>query len=829
MRKFVTHSGLLLVIAMCSLACVSNRKVSAAEPAAAPVVRKAIAPTGVAGKPGGEELDIVRGGASGVAIIVSPNAGPNEKLAAKDLSKYIDLMSTATLPVIDKQAQIDEVLKSNVPIIFVGQEATKADPSIKADLEKAAKKNPTLRADSIVARRKGKHVYLAGNNDEAHYYAVAYLLQQWGCRWYTQTEFGECIPDLPNLSIGELNFVYGPPFEIRKYWISWVGDYTGKEEFMRRNYMNNLGVPCGHAMDKYTKELTPPGKTMFNIPISDPKTAEVVAKQVVDQFGKGEHVMMGMEDGIYENDYKPDIEVNAAIRDKYFQKQSLTDSFMLFYNALAKRLQDAHPNSPAKIGFLAYSNITLPPQRDIKAERSLVAYLAPIDIDPNHTMDDPISPPKQEYREMMYRWAEVMQGRVAIYDYDQGMLVWRDIPNPSHQMFRHDVKHYAKAGILGIDTESRHALGTVFLNLYFRGQLMWNPNADVDQLLADFYPSFYGPAAEPMSRYWSAIYDAWEKTIVTEHEYYTAPAIYTEELIERLRKDLAAAEEAMKPVAAKANKNRNDKLYLERMKFTRLSFTILDNYMAMVRLAATQGDYKAAAEAGEKGLAARRQMTDMGGIFTTYKGMHAGKEESGYAWFPGEVQQYRELGEFTDGTKGTLLQKLPLEWAFHRDPNDTGLPMGWARKPADLKFWNANKDRFPLRQRKDYPITEWEMLRTDLYAQAQGVLHPDNQSFTGYMWYKTEADLKASDANGPIAIRFPGLFCEAWLYVNGHLVARREQNPIWWYNDYRFEWDVNLSGHLKPGKNDITLRVWNTHHNGGIWRRPFLYAPKAAK
>ena len=46
---------------------------------------------------------------------------------------------------------------------------------------------------------------------------------------------------------------------------------------------------------------------------------------------------------------------------------------------------------------------------------------------------------------------------------------------------------------------------------------------------------------------------------------------------------------------------------------------------------------------------------------------------------------------------------------------------------------------------------------------------------------------------------------------------------MWWVNDYRFEWDVDLTGKLKAGKNTIVLRLNNPHHMGGIWRRPFLY------
>ena len=57
------------------------------------------------------------------------------------------------------------------------------------------------------------------------------------------------------------------------------------------------------------------------------------------------------------------------------------------------------------------------------------------------------------------------------------------------------------------------AMATVFLNLFFRGQLMWDPDADVGRMLTEFYPAFYGPMAEPMARYWNAIFQAWNTTL----------------------------------------------------------------------------------------------------------------------------------------------------------------------------------------------------------------------------------------------------------------------------------------------------------------------------
>ena len=779
-----------------------------------------------AGTSGRDDLLIADASGAKATVVVAADAGKWEKQAATDLVKYIEVMTGAKPALADAAESVPAALKSKGILLIVGEEALKADPSLKTALAKVMKPNPTLRADAFVVRRKGGHVLIAGNHDEAHYYAAAHLLHLWGCRWYLPTDFGECIPQHAALKVGALDFAYGSPFEVRHYWLSWNASTLGQAEFQRRNFGNNVNVPSGHALGKYTKDLVPKGKTMYNVPIAEDATAEHVAKQVVATFGKGQHVMLGLEDGLYESDSPKDKELKSGYVDKYFLTPSMTDAFMTFYNNVARHLVKEHPASPAKIGFLAYANITLPPQRNIIAEKPLVAYLAPIDIDPIHGMDDPKSPPRQEYREMMYRWAQVMQGRVAIYDYDQGMLVWRDIPNPAIAAIRQDIKHYRKAGILGISTESRGAMATTFLNLHVRLQLAWNPDADVDKLLAEFYPKFYGPAAVPMAAYWTAINSAWEQSIITEHEHFVAPAIYTPALMKELKQHLLAAEAIMASASRKLGELPRDwKKFEERMKFTRLGFDVLENYMAMTTAAATEADFKAAAAAGERALAARLALANMNPTFTTrVVGVAAESEKSGAAWFPGEVKQYRDLLALTDGTKGKLIAKTPLEWAFRRDPNDTGLPGGWAYREPDLSWWKAQKDKTGTAVHQNNP-GHWEMLRTDLYAQAQGVITPDFHSYTGHAWYRTELDLKAADTQGKVHLMFPGLFNECWLYVNGSLVAHREQRAMWWYNDYKFEWDVDVSGQLKPGKNAITLRLHNPHHFGGIFRRPFLYRP----
>jgi hypothetical protein len=753
-----------------------------------------------------DNLAIVADGQSRAVIVVSSEAGPWERRAAEDLRKYIALMSGASLPIVTAAPD------PGVPAIVVGRAALAAEPALAERLQGVIKQDPLIRADGIVAERIGPRVYLAGSNDESHYFAATWLLQQWGCRWYLPTEIGEAIPERRDLGVGALSHAYAPPFEIRHYWLSWNGDGTGATEFRRRNFMTETGTgSMGHALGQYLKTYPPLAGSLRNIPFSSPALAEHVANEIGARYAAGEDISLSIEDTIQIPD--PSDYPLVTEYDRYMLLPSVTDAMMTFYNNVGRLLRERHPASKAKISGLAYSNVTLPPRIVANVEPNVVMWIAPIDIDPNHAMTDPRSPPRREYKSMMESWAALMKGRLAIYDYDQGMLVWRDLPNPSHHVFAEDVKHYRNAGILGIGTESRGATATTFLNLFFRGQLMWDPEQDAERLLAEFYPLFYGPAAQPMAAYWGAIFEAWKRTIVTEHEYYVAPAIYTPELVAELKAHLAAAEALVAPLRDKADLSRNERLLIERMRFTRLGFDVIENYVAMVARGARDGDYKAAAAAGERALAAREALTAMNPTFTTYKTIG----ESGPSWFPGEVQQMRDLGALMDGTKGELVALLPLHWSFRVT---APVPADWVYRGKE----SESPTDGAVALEEPTPDRGWRSVRTDLYLQAQGILAEDGQSPLGTYWYQTTVDLTEEQAEKPLSILFPGLFNESWLYINGELIAKWNPATPWWRSDYHFDWDVPVTDRLKPGRNVIALRGFNHHHAGGLFRRPFLYA-----
>ena len=420
-------------------------------------------------------LVIASEGVSRAPIVVRDAAGPWEQRAADDLARYIALMTGGAPQRLTSPPE-------GMPAIIVGDAAVQSQPDVASKLRGAAKSNPVVQADAILVQRKGQRLYVAGSNDESHYFAAAWLLQRWGCRWYMPTAFGEHVPRHQSLSIAGLDHVYAPPFEVRHYWLSWNGDKSGSEEFRRRNFMSAATIPgAGQVLDQYTANLAPAGQSHFNVPFSAPATAAHVASRIEADYAAGKDISLAIADGVYSND-DPGDRALISEYDRYFLRPSLSDAMITLYNNVAQILSARHPQSPSRIGGLAYVNVTLPPRKVRSAAPNIVMWIAPIDIDPNHSMDDPRSPPRQEYRQMVRGWAAVMDGRLAIYDYDQSMLVWRDLPNPSHHVFAREVKIYRNIGILGFGTESRGAFATTFLNLFFRGQLMWNPDADVNAM-----------------------------------------------------------------------------------------------------------------------------------------------------------------------------------------------------------------------------------------------------------------------------------------------------------------------------------------------------------
>ena len=49
------------------------------------------------------------------------------------------------------------------------------------------------------------------------------------------------------------------------------------------------------------------------------------------------------------------------------------------------------------------------------------------------------------------------------------------------------------------------------------------------------------------------------------------------------------------------------------------------------------------------------------------------------------------------------------------------------------------------------------------------------------------------------------------------------KHVIWWLGENEIDFDV--SEFVRPGKNTITIRIWNDTEIGGMFNRGFLWSP----
>ena len=128
-----------------------------------------------AGKSSAKDLVVASDGSVRAVVLVAPDAGAHEAQAAKDLVKYVGMMCGQAPKLIDSEPEIKSAMAGKGAKLILGELALSAKPTLRSSLKRVLKKKPHLRTDGIVLLRDGDKVYIAGNNDLAHYFAVAEL------------------------------------------------------------------------------------------------------------------------------------------------------------------------------------------------------------------------------------------------------------------------------------------------------------------------------------------------------------------------------------------------------------------------------------------------------------------------------------------------------------------------------------------------------------------------------------------------------------------------------------------------------------------------------
>lgn len=432
-----------------------------------------------------------------VPIVVSPKASDGTKLVAKELAEYLGRITGAKF----------EVLEGNgARGIVLGTLAEFPVPELTPHL---AIRNTYDGKEAFAIRTEAQRVLLIGATDLGVSHAAFRFLESLGCRWFFPSQAWEVVPERKSLTVS-IDETDRPRILARRIWYGYGafadkghphGGSTQKDyqAWSRHNRMaGSFAVHAGHAWQTIIAE----NKKIFTehpeylalvdgerkgpqLCVSNPAVQKLAAEWALKQFEKyptREMVSMECSDGRGHCEC-PECKKLGSVSNRVFG----------LANHVAREVGKKYPGK--LVGCLAYSDHSEPPT--FALEPNVYVQLTAGFNYGQYSHDELVELwPKQCKNLGFYEYFSVW-----LWDFDK--LPGGNGANLSRT--RTMIDRYVKAGATSFDAESGNNWGVHGRGYYIANKLLWNPQANVDALLADFYDKAFGPAAAPMKRYYERI------------------------------------------------------------------------------------------------------------------------------------------------------------------------------------------------------------------------------------------------------------------------------------------------------------------------------------
>ena len=718
---------------------------------------------------------LVSDGRPAATLVLPAETTIREATAARELQTYLMRMSGALLPIAHEGEGADGSR------VLIGAVAGYTYPDAPAGMA------------GFRLRTDGRDVLVRGEDDFATLYAACELLERLGVRWYLPGRIGEVVPERATIRLPRLNVTESPDFAMR--WI-------GRDEWSYRNKCNGPAGDLGRGFDiepsvyhsQYRfmsatdyfdehpewfaledgKRLGDPHvKPCTTNPEMIRRTAANMAA-LLDANPGTDLVSLSYTDYAH---YCECADCTALDEPDVPKDQSMSRRTLIFYNAVAEELMRTHPDARILAG--AYHVYNRPPRDpDLRAHPALSLVLCHYtEYCSVHAVNDPTCPLNVEYDRLLKDWQRLIPD-VYFYEYYHSdgnhHMPWQIV-----SATREDIPYFRELGCGGLYTQYGQVWNT-FLNYYVGAKLLWDADTDVDALLAEFYPSFFGPAAGPMEDYLTTLIDAIHGT---ELHMCTCSLggrdprkVFTPELLTTLR---ASVEEAKRLAA-------NDRLVSARLAKIDASQEYAERYTGYL----DERDAMMAMRPGpERHAAAVAALATIEGLYNeiaTDRRTWDGICTTGAYHWKYVLKRAREMAGPPPAPVGETVCDLPTQWRFALDRDDVGVAQQWFAP--------------------DYDDTGWAEISVLDYWENQGYAEYD-----GVAWYRVSVEIAEDDLAQPLMLAFAGVDAGATVYLNGTKIGTHDG------------WDEPFSIEL-PGDavrvgemNVIAVRVTDGSANGGFY------------
>ena len=694
--------------------------------------------------------------------------------SVRDLAHYLGKMSKTEIEIAEGVPDRDP----RIPI-YIGSEAEAVFGPV--GISKAGLFGFRVVSD----RRRGVGLY--GESEVGTSYAIYELLHRLGCRWFMPTDLGEVVPDLPMLTVPTMDEKLAPATDSRTMT-------QGDADFTRRNRMGKydntvwLAYGDGSLMRYFSREVLeshpdwcvhgPDGSRHTGmVRLTHPEVAEHVAAQILAQLETAYEPMraaglrpgysltppdgqVGTEDP-FEREYDPDTRVWEGAAGRW----SVTDRCIVLITRIAEQVRAKYPD--VAFGDQAYVNKSYPPAKHpVPSDYRVV--ICPIDFNRHHPLNWPDHPNEYWLRDLVRGWNEA-GADIGAYWYGIN-LAEISAPCPFIAKWGTDVAFLLENNLKEWMPETMNGWDSMLPGYWLAIRMTFHAHETPQQILDDLWNRFYGAAAEPMSRYWTGI----DQAYLDAREYAGSPfgylKIFTPEVMAAARADI---DEAL-AMCQTANEYRRVLLIDE-------SFGQFEWYMKMRndwadgRLADLDADY----ETWRQGI--RRMQRKYGIIGRFARDGYAGGGNShiqGRHGNPSWSDGMYSVG-YKDGSRmereSARHGKPMLEWKWRHNPGPEDDSLPWTAPDYDDKDWPTMHV-----VRDTWSSIGHHLTMTD---------PPSGRS--GRMAYRTTQRLAALPEGKRAYLWIGSTDGRAKVYVNGTLMPFSQEQ-------------VALDGYCRPGKFDIT-------------------------
>ncbi len=716
----------------------------------------------------GAEVVLVEDGHMRCAVVLPKEPTEQEQRAAEDLALYLGKMAGEEVTIHTGSAP-----GALIPL-RVGSAAV--EPALRKVAQEPEGFVITVSADGV---------NLAGTTPAGTSHAVYAFLERLGCRWYMPGEIGEVVPRKPTIALAPMQIVDAPDFR---------GRYLGAPaDWSRRNRLGGDYFPGSHSWNGYL----PPAKYFKEHPeyyalvgckrqpsqlcTSNPDVIRLVAEAIKVRMRKDPHlrwVGIGPNDGGGFCECDNCRALDTGDWDPFAAEISITDRFLTFANAVAAQVHEEFPD--AKFAFYIYHNYMRPPLK-VKADPSITGALAPIALCRVHGLSNPHCPERAYWGELLRAWPKVL-GEVYHRGYAYN-LAGPQVPISLVSVWREEVPACKRAGIVGFRVESQIAWASHMPTPYIMAKLFWDADADVEALLQDYFTNFFGPAAEPMHRYWQTLDEALYNADFHTGAAWNVPDWYPPKVMQELAACIHDAKGRAK-----------GEPYRERVRIFARAFEYLEQFQAMI--AAQNGfDFDAAVEAYN----AMQEIVDEfmaydPPLFSRYTAPR---------FLPRFYKAVAYQGRDRTKLGNELAAAFDDEWDFALDPDNAG---------EELRFFA--------------PALEggnWQKIRTFSASWSdQGLRY-----YKGTAWYRQTVTVPERFKGRKLFLWFGAVDEAAKVWMNGTLVGEQMTN-----GSTPLEFDITdqvLFGRPNVVVVKVTNKTVNEIGTGGITQPVMIWAQRVGR